>query len=209
MCDKQTKANEELSKAQRQVEDQESRIQTMLTTISGNRARMEGLEKKNKELDDQCSLWRAKVRHRHRALEMPEFAKSKKGQKEKEEWLKQKALDDSLGARAGTIPACCNASSQAHSVATLANAGICIIDRRLDPSRAGFDDTLNQDVTVVFDGTSEYEKEHNNSLGLGLLNCKDREKVTHTLIHSMAEVRVSASPSHSPTALGPVGDHAI
>jgi len=95
-----------LSKAQRQVEDQESRIQTMLTTITGNRASIEELEKKTKELDNQCSLWRAKVRHRHRALEMPEFAKSKKGQKEKEEWLKQKALDDSLGARVGRDHSC-------------------------------------------------------------------------------------------------------
>eukprot|EP01046_Picozoa_sp_COSAG06_P078359 COSAG06_NODE_25984_length_624_cov_1.535238_2_plen_40_part_01 len=37
---------------------------------------------------------------------MPEFAKSKKGQKEKEEWLKQKALDDSLGARVGRDHSC-------------------------------------------------------------------------------------------------------
>lgn len=41
---------------------------------------------------------------------------------------------------------------------------------------------------MTFDGTSAYEKEHGGSLGLGLLNCKDRDNTTHTLIHHMTEV---------------------
>eukprot|EP01043_Picozoa_sp_COSAG02_P059363 COSAG02_NODE_7554_length_2963_cov_1.869064_1_plen_101_part_00 len=70
----------------------------MQATIDSGTERAAKLEQDVKDLDDQCALWRAKVRHRHRALEMPQFAKSKKGQKEKEAWMKQKALDDSLGA---------------------------------------------------------------------------------------------------------------
>ena len=58
---------------------------------------------------------------------------------------------------------------------------------------AGFDDTLNREVTVSFDGTTEYEQQHNGSLGLGLINCKDRDNKTHTLIHHMVEV-IRSSP---------------
>lgn len=55
----------------------------------------------------------------------------------------------------------------------------------------GFDDMLNREISVTFDGTDAYEKAHGGSLGLGLLNCRDREKKTHTLIHHMTEVHRS------------------
>ena len=141
-------ATESYLKAERVTEDQAMKITALESTVAARDVTVAGQERSIKELDDQCTLWRAKVRHRHRALEMPQFAKSKKGQKEKEEWMKQKALDDSLG----------------------------------------FDDQLNQEITVAFDGSSEWELTHNGSLGLGLLNCIDHEKKTFTLVHSMAEV---------------------
>lgn len=93
----QRETTEALLQAQRLSEDQAQEIQTMQATIDSVATKVTQLESENKDLDSQCALWRAKVRHRHRALDMPHFAKSKKGQKQKEEWMKQKALDDSLG----------------------------------------------------------------------------------------------------------------
>jgi regulator of replication initiation timing len=94
----QRETTEAYLQAQRVNEDQERQIATLQSTIDATTAKVAKLEQDVKTLDEQCALWRAKVRHRHRALQMPQFAKSKKGQKEKEQWMKQKALDDSLGA---------------------------------------------------------------------------------------------------------------
>ena len=94
----QRETTEAYLQAQRVNDDQELQIETLQATIDSRTVRVAQLEQEVKDMDAQCALWRAKVRHRHRALEMPQFAKSKKGQKEKEEWMKQKALDDSLGA---------------------------------------------------------------------------------------------------------------
>ena len=93
----QRETTEAYLQAQRVNEDQTKEMETLQATIDTGTAKVALLETQIKELEESCALWRAKVRHRHRALEMPKFANSKKGQKEKEEWLRQKALDDSLG----------------------------------------------------------------------------------------------------------------
>lgn len=94
----QRETAEALSQAQRVAEDRAKTIKTLQTKLDSNTVQLKQYESDVKDLEEQCTLWRAKVRHRHRALEVPHFAKSKTGQKEKEEWMKEKALDDSLGA---------------------------------------------------------------------------------------------------------------
>lgn len=82
---------------ERQAGDQEMAAKNLQTDLDTAAKVKAALEEQVKAAEDQCSIWRAKVRHRHRALEMPSFEKSKSGQAKKEKWLEERALAESLG----------------------------------------------------------------------------------------------------------------
>lgn len=98
-CMQQEMAAEKM-KLERQADDQGMQIKSMETDLQTAATVKADLESRLKQSDDQCTLWRTKARHRHRALEireMPKFDKTREGKAEQAKWLKDRALHDALG----------------------------------------------------------------------------------------------------------------
>ena len=89
--------SEENMKMQRVADDQEMQMKQLRTDLDTAAKVKVQLDVQISDLDNQCGVWRAKVRHRHRALEMPEFKKDRSGQADKKKWLEERALAESLG----------------------------------------------------------------------------------------------------------------
>lgn len=82
---------------ERQVSDQAMQLAAKETELQTAAKVKKELEAKLSESEDTCAIWRAKARHRHRALEMPRFSNDKSGKQQKEQWLKDRALSETLG----------------------------------------------------------------------------------------------------------------
>ena len=83
--------------AERKCDEQATQLKTQDTDLKTAAKVKAELEAQIRAADEQIGIWRAKARHRHRALEMPRFDSGKSGEKEKEKWLKERALAESLG----------------------------------------------------------------------------------------------------------------
>jgi regulator of protease activity HflC (stomatin/prohibitin superfamily) len=93
----QQNVRSEKLQAERQVSDQAMQLTAKETELQTAAKAKKELEAKLSESEEMCAVWRAKARHRHRALEMPRFSNDKGGKQQKEQWLKDRALSETLG----------------------------------------------------------------------------------------------------------------
>jgi hypothetical protein len=95
-CVQQTLLAEKMQ-AERKLDEQETQLKSQETDLKTAAKVKAELEAQLRAANEQIEVWRAKARHRHRAIEVPQFDKGKSGAKQKEQWLKERALADSLG----------------------------------------------------------------------------------------------------------------
>eukprot|EP01043_Picozoa_sp_COSAG02_P043897 COSAG02_NODE_3864_length_6127_cov_2.330624_1_plen_68_part_10 len=65
--------------AERKLADQETQLKSQETDLKTAAKVKAELEAQVRAADEQIAIWRAKARHRHRALEMPRFDSGKSG----------------------------------------------------------------------------------------------------------------------------------